>query len=137
LGDQQVEQHHAPHLRRLDLRAHQHVEDQRRSQGVERHSRYRLYLHAQVSREQEARAGDRENWQEIRNENGKKEPRRVRHVDRIIRARPAMIASTPMKIAVVLVTLVLAFLTVVWLTQRRLIYFPSADRPSLDYAGIR
>jgi uncharacterized protein len=40
------------------------------------------------------------------------------------------------KIVGVFVALVVAVLTVVWLTQRRLIYFPIADLPSLGEAGI-
>jgi fermentation-respiration switch protein FrsA (DUF1100 family) len=40
------------------------------------------------------------------------------------------------KIAAVFVALVLAALVLIWLTQRRLIYFPSAYLPSLDDAGI-
>lgn len=41
-----------------------------------------------------------------------------------------------MKIAALFVTLVVAFLAGLWLTQRRLIYFPSAALPPLDSAGI-
>jgi hypothetical protein len=47
-----------------------------------------------------------------------------------------MIPGTPMKIAAGLVALLVAFLALVWLTQRRLIYFPAAYLPSLDEAGI-
>jgi hypothetical protein len=47
-----------------------------------------------------------------------------------------MIPGTPMKTAVVFVALLIGFLTLVWLTQRRLIYFPAAYLPSLDDAGI-
>jgi hypothetical protein len=40
------------------------------------------------------------------------------------------------KIAAVFIGLVLALLALVWLMQRRLIYFPAAYLPSLDDAGI-
>jgi uncharacterized protein len=46
-----------------------------------------------------------------------------------------MIRRTLMKTASVFVALVVAFLALVWLTQRRLIYFPAAYLPSLDEAG--
>lgn len=45
-------------------------------------------------------------------------------------------ATRPMKYALVFLAVVVAFLALVWLTQRRLIYFPTAHLPSLDDAGI-
>jgi uncharacterized protein len=47
-----------------------------------------------------------------------------------------MIAGTPMKSGLVSVAVVVAFLALVWLGQRRLIYFRAAYLPSLDDAGV-
>jgi len=47
-----------------------------------------------------------------------------------------MIAGTPMRVAAAFVVLAVAFLTVLWITQRRLIYFPIADLPPLGDAGV-